>query len=356
MMEPESEPVFSPAPEDADLQQLQDLLKNQEMDGGEVEISRKRPMDRGFNYLDKLPVAQFSLEDVKRQYGGGEYRCKLKRASGQFFKSITFSIDMMFKGAMETASAAPAYNGGNGNAADVEKIVTALTSRPGGNDNMQFMLAMMDQNSKMQMAMLQSMTSVLVAAMGKKDSGSQQDFTPVIIEMLKTSRPDAIGELSKLIRLSRDLGADGKPAAESGGIMDKLLEMAGPLVMGLLAKGQQPIIQTMPNITPMPAPAPVSPAPAPAESNNMKSLFVSQLLNAAKSNADVMEWADTIDQMIPEAQRAALLQVLARDDWMALIFESRLNEAMLYRTWFDSLRNEMLHPSLEPEVNPAPQP
>src|SRR5438552_15476326 len=81
--------------DDAELDDLRDIvemLRSNDMAGGMVRLDRKGTNDEKFQFAAHIPVTEFSLDHVKRIYGGGDYKARAHRADGRIHKRFDFSV------------------------------------------------------------------------------------------------------------------------------------------------------------------------------------------------------------------------------------------------------------------------
>ena len=121
---PDQDPEFVHEEEQDDVSKIQSLLKELDMSGGVARIFRQRPGQAKHEYEGEIPADTFTLETIKRAYGGGDYQVRFAAKGGRYVRSIRFSIDPRHKGELDKAH-------------DIQSPVTQT------NDNSQALLAFM---------------------------------------------------------------------------------------------------------------------------------------------------------------------------------------------------------------------
>lgn len=98
---PDADPEFVHEEEQDDVSKIQSLLKELDMHGGVARIFRQRPGHAKFEYEGEIPADGFTLETIKRSYGGGDYMIRFAAKGGRYVRSIRFSIDPRHKGELD---------------------------------------------------------------------------------------------------------------------------------------------------------------------------------------------------------------------------------------------------------------
>ena len=133
---------------------------------GVARIFRQRPGQADYPYLSEMPIDTFSLENLKRIFGGGKYLVRFAAKGGRYVRSIRFSIDNCFKGEMDIVTpttTAPAQNNDSTNTLMAFMMQQQQSQQQQQQNMMTLMMTMMTESQK-------SMAGVMVAAMGGKPS------------------------------------------------------------------------------------------------------------------------------------------------------------------------------------------
>jgi len=347
---------------DSSVAQIEEMLANCGLDNGEVRISRRAPRSVKFDYCGAMPINDFSFEDVKARFGGGDYRLSLHDENGRYIKRKSFSIDHRIKGELDggepKAAAAP------GPQFDAEAVRQEAETKTGG--IFEKMLAMQAQATRDMLAMQQQNTqqlvAVLTASSGKKSEGL--DFKDMLqmaqfVMSMKTgggkemSLADTIAAFKELRELA---AADGGGEA-GGGWLDKIAEFL-PAILARMQGGIAPgagAIPVGPAAAAGPAQLPpqrrMQPRQDPAQETNPFA-NPAMFIKAAKRGDEVELWCDWVMVNIEDDQLALAQNVLTQEDWFALLF-AQFPEAENVREWLTKLR-DMLLDSLAEELKPEP--
>lgn len=374
--------------ENESYQQITDMLKANDLEGGTIRISRRGPGETGHSYCTKIKVQEFDIEFVKKTFGGGDYICQCFRANGQLGRRFTFSIDARFKGSLDTTDRG-VMGVAQDNGSAMVKMVEALrqdnkgsdmtpilqTMMKASSDNMAMMMAMMQQSTQM---MTSAMTSIAtMAASGKKDGGdeSMKALVPVLVAMInKPSAPvGSIEETVKTMALLKGMyepqgGGDGEDKEE--GLLDKVFKLGGPLISALVAARQGGgVPMVVPPQRQLPAPGgqaqhqaqpqhqpqhhvqhqdqaqhqeQAQPAPAPSQEILMLGMF----LHGAEKDSDPGLYHDLLMDLVQENQVEVMEEVLKSENYLDLLYSSSpeaLAKAKQHKAWFDELRSLVLN-------------
>lgn len=387
-MPPDDEPQITAQEqeENESYQQITDMLKANDLEGGTIRINRRGPGETSHSYCTKIKVQEFDIEFVKKTFGGGDYLCQCFRANGQLGRRFSFSIDARFKGSLDTSDRG-VMSAAQDNGSAMVKMVEALRQDNKGNDmtpilqtmmkassdNMAMMMAMMQQSTQM---MTSAMTSIAtMAASGKKEGGgdeSMKALVPVLVAMINKPSPPAgsIEETVKTMALLKGMyepqgGGDGEDKEE--GLLDKVFKLGGPLISALVAsRGGAPMVVPPQRQLPAPGGQPQhqpqqqpqhqaqqeqraqeqqyqQPQPVPAPSQEV--LMLGMFLHGAEKGSDPGLYHDLLMDLVQENQVEVMEQVLKSENYLDLLYGSSpdaLAKAKLYKSWFDELRDLVL--------------
>jgi len=354
------EPEFVHEEEKDDISKLQSLLKELDMSGGVARIFRQRPGQADYPYLSEMPIDAFSLENLKRIFGGGKYLVRFAAKGGRYVRSIRFAIDNCFKGEMDIVpptTAAPAQNNDSTNALLAFMMQQQQAQQQQQQNMMTLMMTMMTESQK-------SMAGVMVAAMGGKPSQEPATkFIDVMMPLLtENMKPrGGIAELAETVKLTKELMGTPQPEKEDkDDMLERLMTVGAPLIGAFMNRNQpQPPPQPRPVAPAAPAalPTPEQAAQAKAQDLLNKLRFVTPILaRAAKKNAYIDSYLDILDDSLDDEGYEMLVYALKRDDWISTLFNDN-PEVIANRQWFESLREAIVNPDEDTDAaGEAPEP
>ena len=356
-----NEPEFVHEEEKDDISKLQSLLKELDMSGGVARIFRQRPGQADYPYLSEMPIDAFSLENLKRIFGGGKYLVRFAAKGGRYVRSIRFAIDNCFKGEMDIVppTAPAAQQNDNTNTMMAFMMQQQQAQQQQQQNMMTLMMTMMAESQK-------SMAGVMVAAMGGKPSQEPSSkFIEVMMPMLTESMKPrgGIAELAETVKLTKELMGPPQPAEkeEKDDMLERLMTVGAPLIGAFMNRNQ-------PQQAPQPRPVmPSQPAALPPTQEQIAQGKAQDLLNklrfvtpilarAAKKNAFIDSYLDILDDSLDDDGYEMLTYALQRDDWVTTLFNDN-PDVIANRQWFESLREAILHPDEDTDAaGEAPEP
>jgi hypothetical protein len=343
-----NEPEFVHEEEKDDISKLQSLLKELDMSGGVARIFRQRPGQADYPYLSEMPIDAFSLENLKRIFGGGKYLVRFAAKGGRYVRSIRFAIDNCFKGEMDIVppTAPAAQQNDNTNTMMAFMMQQQQAQQQQQQNMMTLMMTMMAESQK-------SMAGVMVAAMGGKPSQEPSSkFIEVMMPMLTESMKPrgGIAELAETVKLTKELMGPPQPAEkeEKDDMLERLMTVGAPLIGAFMNRNQpqqapqpRPVMPSQPVALP---PTQEQVAQAKAQDLLNKLRFVTPILvRAAKKNAFIDSYLDILDDSLDDDGYEMLTYALQRDDWVTTLFNDN-PDVIANRQWFESLREAILHP------------
>lgn len=367
-----------------------ELLIRQKLDAegisdAKVNINLKRPGRVDWQFMAEIPFEDWSLDYMKRTWGGGDYQCKFK-ANGRIFTSKRFPIDYNAKPEIQDETTKPAAD-----ESALSKMVEKMSPPGAGNE---LVMQLMQQNAaqsqnflllmqKAQSEQMTAMTALVAALTAKPAAATPEKFN--MLEALavfdKLKSPGSGADPIELLRFAKDLLDEKKD--NGGGWMEKLFECApqllalmsgrglpmppgmnlpalpagrtvapSPPVSGALPSqaGELPVTPSGAGTTPNGQPAPVSVVPAPTTPEEMKALIVwmvrqkMPMLKAyAAANVDPLNVATLLSNplMVPEGQFMELCAMLEKETWIDDIFGGA-EQVAPYRPWFEELKGVIL--------------
>ena len=347
-----------------DVDRIQQLLKELDLTGGVARIFRQRVGKAEFDYEGELPVDNFSLETIKRVYGGGRYQIRLTAKGGKYVKQIKFSIDPHHVGEMDRINQAP--NPVTTTTPDNNLITFLLKAQQDSQDRSQQQQAAMMTLMVTMMTESQKATAQMMAAAFHREpinvtpepaSRLVEILMPMLIANMQSPKGNNLVELVESLKVVKEL-ATGQPEKEEReeDMLDKIVKVGAPLIGAFMSRNQ-PMPSPMPVAAPNPQQRPQipvqqeDPARAAAETK-MRSLLgqlrlvTPILVRAAKKNSAIESYLDILDDTLDEEGFGMLVMFLQRDDWISVLF----NDAPGVREnigWFDNLRAMILNPETD---------
>jgi len=360
---PDQDPEFVHEEEQDDVSKIQSLLKELDMSGGVARIFRQRPGQAKHEYEGEIPADTFTLETVKRAYGGGDYQVRFAAKGGRYVRSIRFSIDPRHKGELDK----------------VHDIQTPVTQT---NDNSQALLAFMmsqqqaqaqqsQQSMTLMMTMMnesqKSMAAIIAAAIGggrQVAPDSSNKFIEIMMPMLTESMKPRGGmsELTENVKLVKELMSGAPEKEEKDDMLEKMMTIGAPLIGAFMSRGQPQ--QPQPQPVRVNAVQPIIPtqeqlAQSKAQDLLGKLRFVTPILvRAAKKGAFIDSYLDILNDSLDDEGHEMLVYMLQRDDWISTLFNDN-PDVVANRKWFEQLREAILTPdeeSTDPTGEEAPEP
>jgi hypothetical protein len=355
------DPEFVHDEEKDDISKLQSLLKELDMSGGVARIFRQRPGQADYPYLSEMPIDAFSLENLKRIFGGGKYLVRFAAKGGRYVRSIRFAIDNCFKGEMDIvpAATAPVQQNDSNNTMLAFMMQQQQAQQQQQQNMMTLMMTMMTESQK-------SMAGVMVAAMGgKPQSEPSSKFIEVMMPMLTESMKPRGGmaEFAETVKLTKELMGPAQPEKEEkDDMLERLMTVGAPILGAFMNRGNSaPPPQAMRPVVPAHPPAlpPTQEQLAQAKAQDLlgKLRFVTPILvRAARKSAFIDSYLDILDDSLDDEGYDMLVFMLQRDDWITTLFNNN-PDVIANRLWFDRLREAILTPDEDTDAaGEAPQP
>jgi len=350
------------------------ILDREDATESTIIVARRPNRTQRYAHLAELGIKDYNREEIARQYGGGEYRCRIRRADGQFGATWYFSVDASRKPEVD-----PETVGGTPSGVDAVRLVETVAAKladkqpagPDMNSMFQLMTNRSDDMFKMMMAMQQENTKLLAAILqnrpAENTSGISQMANTLLQHSLQQSGSkldDVLSTMTKLKRLTESDGPADEPEQKGSFVQD--IMFAIPQVLKSLQGGGQP--QPLPQPPemagqpPVPAPAPVSPVPKPSGEMlplpkgiepRAFAMVVANLVAFAKADSDPADVHNSYEPMLTDEMYDGIADFLEKEPkWFESIM-AVTPEASAHRQWFDELRDVILNGADDEEV-PAP--
>lgn len=294
-----------------------------------VKISRIDPKTRKRSWLFDTSPDVFSMEEIRDNYGAGEYEVKAY-AKGGIYTHKTIRIEMPASAPSKQADGVPRHLGQQTDAgAQMANAVLQAISDMG--QRMADALRAASEANKPpslmeQMQQLKLMRDIIAPSMMQAPAPVQQGMT--------------FSEFAQVLSTVKEL----LPADGSRSSLDALVEIGKPLVSQLGALiGKQPVQENPPpqNVPALAAPAQPQPGGMP---ESVRTMIVT-LLHCAKANADPLSFVEPIIELAGEDQIYAFA---SREDWFTLALQW-VPDIANYQAWFTKLRDGILESLTEPD-------
>ena len=350
---PDAEPEFVHEEEQDDVSKIQSLLKELDMGGGVARIFRQRPGQAKHEYEGEIPADAFTLETIKRSYGGGDYLIRFAAKGGRYVRSIRFAIDPRHKGELDKIhEPAPVTQNSNDNSQALLAFMMQQqqTQAQQAQQSMTLMMTMMSESQK-------SMAAIIAAAIGggRQSPEPSSKFIEVMMPMLTESMKPrgGVAELTENVKLVKELMGTAPEKEEKDDMLEKVMTIGAPLLGAFMSRGQQQPPQPQPvrvnPVEPMPQalPTPEQVANAKAQELLGKLRFVTPILvRAAKKGAYIDSYLDILNDSLDDEGHDMLVFMLQRDDWISTLFNDN-PDVVANRQWFENFREAILTPDDE---------
>jgi hypothetical protein len=349
---PELEPEFTHEEEQDDVSKIQALLKELDMSGGVARIFRQRPGQAKHEYEGEIPADTFTLETIKRVYGGGDYQVRFAAKGGRYVRSIRFSIDPRHKGELDKVhdiQTPVTQNNDNSQALLAFMMQQQQTQAQQAQQSMTLMMTMMSESQK-------SMAAIIAAAIGggrQVTPDSSSKFIEVMMPMLTESMKPrgGVAELTENVKLVKELMGTAPEKEDKDDMLEKMMTIGAPILGAFMSRGQpqqpqpQPVrVNPMQPAQPQALPTPEQMAQAKAQDLLGKLRFVTPVLvRAAKKGSFIDSYVDILNDNLDDEGHEMLVFMLQRDDWISTLFNDN-PDVVANRQWFENLREAILNP------------
>jgi hypothetical protein len=348
---PDADPEFVHEEEQDDVSKIHSLLKELDMHGGVARIFRQRPGHAKFEYEGEIPADGFTLETIKRSYGGGDYMIRFAAKGGRYVRSIRFSIDPRHKGELDKAHEAPQVTQNNTNDNSQALLAFMMQQQQAqaqqSQQSMTLMMTMMSESQK-------SMAAIIAAAIGGRGQPEPASrFIDVMMPMITESMKPrgGISDVAETVRLAKELIGPPQEKEEKDDMLEKMMTIGAPLLGAFMNRGQP---QSQPQPRPVAPAAPTALPPTPEQVANAKAQqllgqlrFVTPVLvRAAKKDSPIESYVDILNDTLDDEGYEMLTYLLQREDWTTTLFDNN-PDVIANRQWFENFRSIILNPDDE---------
>jgi len=338
--------------------EISTILEREDATTSTIIVNRRMNRTERYAHLAEIGLKDYNREEIARQYGGGEYRCRIRRSDGSFGPTWYFSVDKTRKSEMDSESTGTA--GGYDAVRLVETVASKLSEKQSGPDMNSIVNMMSDKSDKMMQMMIMNqqestkmmvgMMSAMASAMAGRPQPTNDTALTSISTMLlkhslessKTSMDDMLGTIIKLKKLAGEDEDDSEP--EKGSFVQDIVGAIPQLMRTMFPGGQQP--QPLPEQAPVQAPTPKTaqtPPPAPKELTPQEKMesIIPALIQFAEQKSDVGEVHDFYQQLITDDEYESVATYLENPGWWENISKP-IPQMLPHKEWFHALRDIIL--------------
>lgn len=353
--------------------EISTILEREDATTSTIIVNRRMNRTERYAHLAEIGLKDYNREEIARQYGGGEYRCRIRRSDGSFGPTWYFSVDKTRKSEMDSENVGTA--GGYDAVRLVETVASKLAEKQGGPDMNSIVNMMSDKSDKMMQMMIMNqqestkmmvgMMSAMASAMAGRPQPTNDTALTSISTMLlkhslessKTSMDDMLGTIIKLKKLAGE--DDDEPEPEKGSFVQDIVGAIPQLMRTMFPGGQQ--AQPLPASAPAPVQSEEVPQTAPVApkiltpQEKMESI-IPALVQFAEQKSDPGEVHDFYQQLITADEYEAVATYLENPGWWENISKP-IPQMLPHKEWFSVLREIILEvPAEESSEETSAQP
>ena len=349
--------------------EISTILEREDATTSTIIVNRRMNRTERYAHLAEIGLKDYNREEIARQYGGGEYRCRIRRSDGSFGPTWYFSVDKTRKSEMDSEGSGTA--GGYDAVRLVETVASKLSEKQSGPDMNSIVNMMSDKSDKMMQMMIMNqqestkmmvgMMSAMASAMAGRPQPTNDTALTSISTMLlkhslessKTSMDDMLGTIIKLKKLAGEDEDDAEP--EKGSFVQDIVGAIPQLMKTMFPAGQQ--AQPLPEQAPVQAPTASTaqtPPPAPKELTPQEKMesIIPALIQFAEQKSDVGEVHDFYQQLITDEEYESVATYLENPGWWENISKP-IPQMLAHKEWFSALRDIILEiPAEETSAQP----
>lgn len=339
-------------------------------DGAQVMLKCKKRGEKDYVHMGFMPVDGFSVDAVADEYGGGEYKCTVKRTDGKLGQGFTLRIDHRKKGRLDNSQS----SSGSTTPADVLLLAKQLTpdnsaliamlkdQADKGDKTLPLIIQMMQQSQAQQMQMMTGMMAAMAQmGQGRSSQGDMMPLLQLLLPILLTKdKPLRLKDMIEDVHAVQEMLPGGAPKEEEG-VFASLLKTVGPKLLEVLApvllgggappEGMMPQPGTVQQQLP-----PAQPQPINQEQEEMKlmmALAIKQLIAAARRNEDPAKFYEKVENIIPEDVRSSIVVMLQKENWFEELTK-QIPDLTSFYAWCEGFRNRILQDYQPEPIIPTP--
>lgn len=342
---------------------LVELIKAAGMTDGIVALKRRAVNETDFGHLAEMSTAVFSEENVRKIYGGGDYRAQFKTSTGTFAGNYSFKVDYSIPSKFPNAASKPDDERREDR---TPELVTALTAAmksamppPAPPPDNSIMLKFIEMQGQQITALLTSRSAAPDPALAElraeiralKENGGGNK---------RGKLRDEIEDMMAIMDLTGGRGGGGGDAPEKPDRVTELIRALAPAVAPMVARmmggpmpdpaqlaamnGAQPLLAAGQPLATQPATQPGQ-TTQPDDMNIFLKPFIGEFrrvaILAASKGRDAFEWADAKLDDIDPRFHPAIFQLANAENWFAEMFGGDPT-ANAHVAWLLEMRNAIL--------------
>lgn len=330
-----------------DVDEFIDLMFSNDMKLGTIEIERRVKGSSRWEFVDRINVADYDKATIKQVFGPGDYKLKLKKVDGCYYRTVTFSIG---ETRAEMGLTPPS---------DSNAIVTRLLSlidsrlpeRGNGSDTLAAILPIMMEQQRQQNMIVMKM----IESIGRRSNDESPLMQTLLLKLLDRNSPSgSIADMVDAVRQIKNLSAEESGESD---MITKLIPLLGGVAKSLFISPSAIPVQSS-----LPAPAaPAGAASGSAQDGNQTEaaqaslarlqMFIGLLCKAAANGSDPEMYVDFVEDTSPE-ELPNIKAFLQRPDWFSICVQLQPKAAQ-FQQWFETLR-ELFFAEVQNEPEPIP--
>lgn len=352
--------------------EISQLLEQEDASTATIIVGRRFVRTQKYAHLAEIGLRDYNREELAKQYGGGDYRCRLRRSDGTFGLTWYFSVDHTRKPDVEPGSM------GTPMGMDAVRLVETMAEKFGKKDDgsivqmlnqksdqmMQMFMAMSQENTKLMAGM---MTAMAQAFSSKPSSdGNLGQMSAMLLkhslDQSQTRMDDMISTIIKLKKLADDNDKDeDEEEPEKGSFIQDLVSAIPQVIKSVTSRGQavpeqagQPLppngaMVPQPPMAMVPQPRPM-PTPKDIGLNGLlgnldpqvMSMVLMNLNTFATANANPEDVHNSYEPMLTEESYDQIAEFLEKhEDWFERL-SAFYPDMAPHKAWFSELRDIIL--------------
>jgi hypothetical protein len=271
-------------------------------------------------YIGKMPVTEFSLDNVKGEWGAGRYKISVYRGGSAGLatrKVITIAAD--------------------------PKPVRVMNDAPPSMDITPLVTMMQEGFKQMAGMVAGALASQHPVTQSRAEMLSEMQLMRDMFAPASTATPNY--NPLELMKLGMEMAQNSAGGGESTNAwVGKMLDTFGaPIASAVMASMAQPKAAPAASRQVQALAQPVIQQPTEEEPpmNLMIRGYLKMMLNAAIQNEPVETWADNVLNLLPESELPVIENLLRADNWLSVITQ-HVPQASQHEQWFTNLRNTLL--------------
>lgn len=356
--------------------EISTILEREDATTSTIIVNRRMTRTERYAHLAEIGLKDYNREEIARQYGGGEYRCRIRRSDGSFGPTWYFSVDKTRKPDHE-GDASPGTAGGYDAVRLVETVASKLSEKETGPDMSSIITMMSDKSDKMMQMMIMNqqestkmmvgMMSAMATAMAGRPAPTNDNALTTISTMLlkhslessKTSMDDMLSTIIKLKKLAGE--GEEEEGEEKGSFVQDIVGSIPQLMKAMFPGGAQAQAQPAQAI-PVES-SPISPVPGMAVVSDDKpkeltpqekmEAIIPALIQFALQKADPGEVHDMYAELLSDDEYDTVCEFLEQKDWWDRLSKN-IPQMVPHQAWFSALREIILEePPAEEQAQPV---